>query len=160
VLLAGGTHFCSGCTARLSNTVQVRQSGAGPTCEPGGGWGAGGAWAVGIEVQVSDTKDEIVGPDVCCPAGEAGIAALPSQTRRGNSWWCEVQWFARPQCRNFWFPTGLRKSRQKTEGPTVLTGLPNERVNETRRFVPVLVHRAQILLNSLLNNSLVSEAGS
>ena len=44
--------------------------------------------------QASDTKVEMVGPDVCCPAGEAGIAALPSQTRRGNSWWCEVQWFA------------------------------------------------------------------
>ncbi len=27
----------------------------------------------------------MVGPDVCCPAGEAGITALPSQTRRGNT---------------------------------------------------------------------------
>ena len=63
----------------------MRQSGAGPTCKPGGGWGAGGAWAVGIEVQASDTKVEMVGPDVCCPAGEAGITALPSQTRRGNT---------------------------------------------------------------------------
>jgi hypothetical protein len=48
----------------------VRQSGAGPTCEPGGGWGVDGAWAVGIEVQASDTNDEMAGPDVCCPAGE------------------------------------------------------------------------------------------
>ena len=42
----------------------MRQSGAGPTCE---GWGADGAWAVGIEVQASDTTVEMVGPDVCCP---------------------------------------------------------------------------------------------
>ncbi len=65
-------------------------------------------------------------------------------------------------CVDKYHTSQMHTSRQMTEGPTVLTGRPNERVNEfqTRRFVPVLVHRAQILLNSLSNYSLVPEAGS
>ena len=61
-------------------------------------------------------------------------------------------------CVDKYHTSQMDTSRQMTEGLTVLTGRPNERVNETRRFVPVLVHRAQILLNSLSNNSLVPEA--
>ena len=63
-------------------------------------------------------------------------------------------------CVDKYHTSQMDTSRQKTEGPIVLTGLPNERVNETRRFVPVLVHRAQIPLNSLSDYSLVPEAGS